>query len=353
MVEWTSDVTAPDDLADVVHARDRRGRRRRRAVLGTLAVLAVFGVVAGLTVFWRTPTVEDRLVPAAPPRGTDAGASPVDVGWLPDGFGEPTAELVAPDAWVLSATGTDEPVSLLVYVSPVEPPKRGGPGRVGSVEVNGVTASTYSVPPHEVGAPPYGTVGPDADGPIEELTFRREPGQWIRIYAHLAGGTKDMGVTGDDVRRIAEKLVDRERRIPNLVSLSGAPGLQIATSSYNTLTGAKVAYIRAGQPVRRLKWNRYGPVSATTPTVEITIGDAFAARMAAGYEAGDPIRRTVAAGGQTVQLITNRLEGRNTALVTFADGQAAAVSVRGMTDGELVRLASGVTPGPDYRPIRR
>jgi hypothetical protein len=355
LADWASGVSARSDLAGAVLARDRRKRRRRVLVsaLAAVVLLAAAGVVWGIAP-WRTST--DRLVPASPPRPADtAPPSPVDFGWLPTEFNHVDASLVDLGHWLVTASSTTADTTVELTVSTTAIPQIRGTGKTGTTKVDGATATTYSVPPHEVGAAPYGTTPPDADGATESLTFQRKPGQWIRVFAHLAGGTQKLDVTAHDLRRIAENLVDRERRVPDLVHIANPNGLQMAFSRYNSIFGATVGFMLTSGPPPQKQWILSKSGEKCCTPVMIYLGPRSETEAAAGYSPKDPVLQTMRVGDRTIIRKKRNLDTVwNSAIVRYADGQSAAVLVpKSMSADELMRFAAGITPGADYTPAHR
>ncbi|GAA3392329.1 hypothetical protein [Cryptosporangium minutisporangium] len=357
MVDWASGVSARSDLADAVLARDRRKRRRKVLVSAFAAVvlLASAGVLWAIAP-WRVDNeATDRLVPASPPRPADsAPPSPVDFGWLPTGYDNLEAALVASDSWRLTASNKSAPTEIELTVSSTKIPEIRGTGETGTVEVNGVTATTYSVPPHPVGAAPYGTVPPDADGATESITFERKSGQWIRVYAHLAGGTKSLGLTRDDLLRIADNLVDRERRVPDLLDVADADGLQMAFSRYSEWFGATIGFVLTSGPPAEEQWRVDDSGQKSLTPIMIYLGSPDAVEGFSGYAPRDPVLQTVRVEDRTIIRKESGQRLWKSAVVRYADGQIAVVLVpKTMSDAELMTFASGITPGADFKPAHR
>ena len=217
-----------------------------------------------------------------------------------------------------SSKTADTTVELTVSTTAI--PQIRGTGKTGTTKVDGATATTYSVPPHEVGAAPYGTTPPDADGATESLTFQRKPGQWIRVFAHLAGGTQKLDVTAHDLRRTAENLVDRERRVPDLVHIANPNGLQMAFSRYDSIFGATVGFMLTSGPPPQKQWIlRKSGEKCCTP-VMIYLGPRSETEAAAGYSPKDPVLQTIWVGDRTrcrgpVDRGIHRGEGETPALI--------------------------------------
>ncbi|MFG1922698.1 hypothetical protein [Cryptosporangium sp. NPDC048952] len=352
LADWASGVSARPNLADAVLARGTRRRRRRRVVVSVLAAcVVVAGVVWGSTPWFDEPQAQDRLVPAASPRSAGASGSPVDFTWLPDGFGNPRAEKAGPEGWRLYATGPTEPI--VVTISPTEPEPITGRGKTGTTDVNGITATTYSVPPHAVGAPPYGTTPPDADGGTESLTFQRKPGQWVRIYIHLAGGTMPLGVTGEDLRHIARTLIDRERKAPDLVTFAHLDGMRVAAVNYAEWRGVTVNLVLTSGPPAEEQWLTDDSGTKSLTPVMVYLGGKNM-EIYSGFSTREQPLETRQVGDRTIirQKCYHTLW--NSAVVKYADGQIAVALVpKTMSSDALMTFASGITPGPDYTPVPR
>ncbi|GAA0253207.1 hypothetical protein [Cryptosporangium japonicum] len=348
LTDWAAEVSARPGLAGAVLARNTRARRRRRALLSCVAAVVVLAGAGALWVVapWRTP---DRLVPAAPPRPADsAPPSPVDFGWLPDGFDTEQLDLVPPGVWRLTATSGREPIEVTISDQELTPTR--GTGRTGTVDVNGVTATTYSVPPHEVGAPPYGTNPPDADGATEEITWQRKPGQWVRVHLHFAGGKKPLAATGEELLRVARGLRDTERRVPALVSIADPTGLHVVASQYDEWRGATINLMRGSGKV----WITADSGEKDLTPWMIRLGNADTITGYAGFRDVEPVLETRELPGRTVLRKRSYQALWKTALVRFPENQVAVVLVpKNTSDADLMTLASGVTPGPDYIPVRR
>ena len=176
----------------------------------------------------------------------------------------------------------------------------------------------------------------------------------LRVFAHLAGGTQKLDVTAHDLRRIAENLIDRERRVPDLVHVANPSGLQMAFSRYNSVSGATVGFILTPGPPAEKHWivGKSGQKSFTPIT--IYLGPRSLTEVAAGYSPKDPVLQTARVGDRTIIRKKRNLTVWNSAIVRYADGQSAAVLVpKSMSADELMRFAAGITPGADFTPVHR
>ena len=215
------DAPAPDGLLTAVRARSRRAQRRRRWVAAACtALVLVAGVGVAGAVIDRddnrdTVEVTDSSVPTPPP-------SPVDVGWLPEGFEEPVVRLLGPDAWALESWREDPHSVIDVQVMAGRPALREKPGTVIQIEVDGIPGELYRNLREEVIQPRWGLTPAAAVGPYYELVFERRPGQWIRILGQSIAGP-GRGLTQDDLVAVAESLEDRARAVPDALRVE-VPG---------------------------------------------------------------------------------------------------------------------------------
>lgn len=255
MDDLADDAPSSDGLLGAVHRRSRTAHRRRVVAGVSAAVaLALAGGASLLTLTGQDDAIE-RLRVATPGPSPDTGSasprpmrtagpapgSPVDVGWLPPGFPEPTVRLLGRSAWGLDTRRDEGLAALQIQVMAVKPAVRTSPGTLSDVDVDGLPGQLYWVPVHDVGAPPYGNTPPEAEGPYAELTFARKPGQWIRIVIQNSAGAVDLGVTKEDLIRIGDSLVDEDRPVPDAIRITTMPtGLAWSTltnDDYRTSAG--------------------------------------------------------------------------------------------------------------------
>ncbi|GAA0224961.1 hypothetical protein [Cryptosporangium japonicum] len=221
MAHRASFAPGADGLMTAVLERGRR-QRRRRVIAAVLALVLAGGAGAAFVVHPeenRTLQVTDGSAPWPAP-------APIRPGRLPDGFDEPRVQYLRPGTWAFDAYRTSPRAWLSVDVMTREPELRRGPGERRTVEVDGADATLYWVPPHAFGDREYGTEPPESTGPFAELTYRREPGQWVRIAASNDEGGP-MGLTEADLIGIAENLTDEKQPVADIVRMTLPPGTEV------------------------------------------------------------------------------------------------------------------------------
>ncbi|WP_344647035.1 hypothetical protein [Cryptosporangium japonicum] len=340
----------------------RRVVARRRLVAGVLAAVVV--VLLGTTVAWRTGPADDPVVPAGSPReldarrtdsagdravpagpsgGLDALASPIDLGWLPPGFHPPRAALIAPGIYGLQTERDDPPTTLTVTMPGTEPTRGTAEGTMTSVAVSGKPATVVSVPP-----PPGDQEGVgEIRSAYRLLVLERKPGEWIQVRAGTSG-SDDVDVSVDDLRRIAEGLVDRPRPVADLVRFATLPGgVEPGTVTSDPATGAAVAFVGPGErPPVDPGWT--GVITEYRGTrVWVGVGNIHLLGRPVGFTPGLPVRREIRVEGRRVWLLADRPPDRLGAVVILDGNLGVAVSATGLTDEQLARFAAGIHPGPD------
>ncbi|MFG1924635.1 hypothetical protein [Cryptosporangium sp. NPDC048952] len=340
----------------------RRVTTRRRLVAGVLAAVVV--VLIGMTVAWRTESANDRFVPAGSPRGLDAWrtesatdrsvpagpsrgldalASPIDLGWLPPGFHPPRAALIAPGTYGLQTERDDPSATLTVTMRNTEPTHETVEGTRTSVAVNGKSATVISVPPPPGDQEGVGVVR----SAYRLLIVERKPGRWIQVRADTSS-RDEVDVSVDDLRRIAEGLVDRPRPVADLVRFADLPdGLEPGTVTSDPSTGAAIGFVG---PSDRLSvdpgWS--GVITEDVGTrVWVGVGYIHVLGRSVGFTPGSPVRREIRIDGRRVWLVAGNPPGRPGAVVILDGNLGVAVSATGLTDEQLARFAAGIHPGPD------
>ncbi|MFG1927067.1 hypothetical protein [Cryptosporangium sp. NPDC048952] len=362
MDDLADDAPSAEGLLDAVH---RRGRtvQRRRVVLGVVAVVAVVLVGSSLLTLGGRDEAVERLKVATPgpsavsgsasPRpATDLGKAPspqVDFGWLPDGFPEPTVRLLGPGAWGLDTRRDEGLAALQLQIMAAEPKVRTSPGELTDVDLKGSDGKLYWVPVHAAGDPKWGHTPPEAEGPYAELSFQRQPGQWIRLILQNSAGDVDTGITRDDLVKIATSLVEKERPVPDAIRIGAVPaGLTWGTltnDDYRTGAGFVDADVRPQAVSQEEQPNGHNGSVATSLSVSIFPADALEITLYLPNQ--DPGNVTIP-GGTTV----TKLDGRTSAITTLRSNPKLAVVVSanddlGISDADLTAMAETTEPGPD------
>ncbi|GAA3390616.1 hypothetical protein [Cryptosporangium minutisporangium] len=353
MHEHADDAPPPAGLLDRVHTRRRRARRRRATVLsGALAaVVAAVGISVGVA---RNDPADDRLQVTAPPAESSAPPSPVDVGWLPAGFGEPRAHLYRPGVWMIRASKAGPHAELSIEIGSAKPPTRTSPGAFRRVAVGGITATLYTVPPHPHNSPPF-TRYPEAGGPYAELTFQRTPTQWVRIVAWNGNGAVDMELRDDDLIRIGAGLVDRERATVDLYRFETIPpGLRIcANLTLSSASHAQVAFCDARTATTPSADYPRVTEGWTSPRSSVSVDSSHGPARQAMIEALGLDSKPVRAGDRS-GVIAKQPDGpsdwRWVGYIEVDDGRTVAVEVpdgKLMTERQFTLFVTGISAGKD------
>ena len=232
-------------LMGAVLERGRR-QRRRRLMGGLLALVLVAGAGGVGAALLLHPEENRTLQITDGARKAWPGPAPISPGWLPDGFEKKPIRYLGPQAWGLSYRRANVPAWLLIEVMTPEPEVRAGSGKVSTVDVDGRDARLYWVPDHEPGDPTWGTEFPESLGPFAELTYEREPGQWIKVLAQNSEGGP-LGLTEQDVVKIAENLNDEQQPVPDAVRMELPPGLEVGKATSGSYR-EDVVLVDAGTP---------------------------------------------------------------------------------------------------------
>ncbi|GAA0224053.1 hypothetical protein [Cryptosporangium japonicum] len=177
------------------------------------------------------------------------------------------------------------------------------------------------------------------------LIFERKPGEWIQIRAD-AESRDEVGVSVDDLRRIAERLVDRPRPVADLVRFANLPdGLKPGTVTSDPATGAAVAFVGPSDQVRVYPY--WSGVFTHDEGARVWVGVGNIHELAVGFTPGEPVRREIRVDGRRVWLMAGRPPDRPSAVVILDGNLGVAVSATGLTDEQLARFAAGINPGPD------
>ncbi|GAA0224930.1 hypothetical protein [Cryptosporangium japonicum] len=349
MDDLADDAPSAAGLLDAVHRRGRADRRRR-LIVGTVAVLAA-GVIGGtsvVTVAGRHDTERVQTLQVAMPAGSSRSAppSPVSTGWLPTGFPEPTVRMLGPNAWALDTRRDEGLAALQVQIMSAKPAVRTKPGRLTTIGLAGVEYSLYWVPTHAPGAPPYGTTPPEAEGPYAELTFERRPGQWVRIIVQNSAGDVDLGITEDDLLRIATGLVDEPRALPDAIELGLLPGNVVWGQLKNEDYGVYAGFVDADAPARPVDQNEQpnGHNGSVKTRVRVSVVPEDSLDIS---EFMRPRSTPDPDGDGTV----HQRDGSTTALYRLASNPKLLVVVRVktgfMAPAEMLKVARSVRLGPD------
>ncbi|TQS46868.1 hypothetical protein [Cryptosporangium phraense] len=335
LAECAEDVTEAPGLVSGVHARRRRARRRMVAA----AVVALI-VLAGGILLWPRADDADRLQALDRPSGAVPGA-PVTVGWLPAGFAEPHAHLAGPGAWSIETDRATPIGQLAIQVLSDEPVPRTKPGTLTNITLDGTPATLYTVPQHGAGAPPY-TALPEAEGPYLELIYQRKPGQWIRIVASNKAGDVPLGISEDDLRRVAAGLVDGVTPIEDLVRFRSLPDGVVLSEMSGSARLAEAAFCLPGQAPAQCVSKGPGIVL----TVQLANGFPRPFTDTAGWPA-----KAIRVGDRTVDMRLNPGLGEIEARMELADGVVVSAyrSKRlPLSWDQLARFVAGIDPGDDF-----
>ena len=369
MADLAAEAPSSHDLLAAVHRRGRADRRRRlTTVVAAIAVLAVVGGASVVALVSRDPgdRREQQRLQVATPAGSSETAppSPVDVGWLPDGFPKPSVRLLGPNAWGLDTRREEGLAALQVQIMPAEPDARTEPGTLSPVSVGGAVGSLYWVPTHAPGVPPYGNRPPEAEGPYGELIFQRRPGQWIRIIVQNSAGAVDLGITQADLVRIGTGLVDRERALPDAIRLGLLPGHVVWGQLKNQDYGVWADFVDADLPDRPVDRNEQpnGHNGSVQSQVSVAILPEDALEIAGLGQSGPPptedpdgdglVEREVEPPSIPAEGKVFEQDGRRIALYRLRSNPKLVVYVVakpsfGMADEDLLTVAASVRIGPD------
>lgn len=350
LTERAADIPAAVGLFEAVHRRERRARQRRLALASVVVVLLL---LAGATVAWATQR-DDRLVPTNPPaRGLKAPPSPVSVTWVPAGFTTPQVSLVSRETWSIKSIRRDPLAQLTVRVAPAALKIRTGLGTRRTITINGVKATYYTVPLDLKGAKPYGQTPPPAQRPMAQLTFQRKPGQWVQLDVHNVTGKPNLGVTEQDVRKIAEGLVDRPMPVPDLLRFKSIPaGVAFGSVWDNYGNGAEVQFVDPAEPPEATDVNGGHSTSYRIPFLVQAVSTKDPTLNSSTLGNGAAKVRTIRVDGRDVTLYSPDVWRRQTVVLPFGTGQVLLVSAAsslGLKDQQLARFAFGVQRGKDYR----
>ncbi|GAA3398021.1 hypothetical protein [Cryptosporangium minutisporangium] len=354
-----ADARSPQGLLDAVHRRGRELRRRRMLTgVAAVLVLVVLGGSSAVALVGRDDAPQRLQVATPAGSSSTAPPCPIDVGWLPEGFPKSTVRMLGADAWALDTRREQGLAALQVQVMAARPQERDGPGTLSQVDLNGRSGSLYWVPAHPAGEPKWGNEPPEAEGPYAELIFERKAGQWIRIIVQNSAGDVDLGITQQDLKRIATSLVDRPRLVADAIRLGLLPGDvvwgQVANDEHRTMAGFVDADAPA-QPVSQQEQPNGHNASADTQ-VDVTVYSADAPEIMFFYrprtrEEGLEFRRTHKAPPVPVDGWVLRNEGR-TSLAVPLRGNPRFVVVVSAKDGfvmpvdEMRKVAASVELGP-------
>lgn len=376
LTDLASAAPSPDGLVGAVHDRDHRLRRRRLAVVAVGATLAVTLVGAGaVTLGHRSAENSVQTIQVATPAGDrqKPAPSPVDVGWLPAGFGKSQLIMLGPGAWGIDARrGGDTQLAkgfaaIEIQVMAGKPIERKAPGTLTKIDVGGASGSLYWVPAHAPGIDQYGHTPPEAEGPYAELIYQRKPGQWIRIIAQNSAGDIDMGLTPADLTKIATSLVDRERPLPDVLRLALLPGNvewgRVTNEDYGVyalFTPAATKPRAVGQEDMPNGHNGSvtGPVSVQVLPEDSLEVQAYAPSVSKAATANsvatvEPSPPPIAADGTVY-----RQDGSTAVLYRLRSNPKLVVIVRekdsfGMSDADLRKVAASVRLGRDAAVVAR
>lgn len=369
MDDLAADAPSPDGLLDAVH---RRGRtvHRRRVVVGLAAAVAV-ALVGGLAVTTLTGRDEaiERLQVATPGPSPSEGAgsasprpagraekappAPVDVGWLPSGFPEPTVRMLGPGAWGLDTRREEGLAALQVQVMAAKPAVRTSPGTLSDVDLEGIPGQLYWVPTHPAGAPEWGHSPPEAEGPYAELTFARKPGQWVRIIVQNSAGDVDLGITKEDLAKIATSLVDRDRAVPDAIRVGAVPDGLAWGALTNDEHGVSAGFLDAGADRKAVSQEEQpnghnGSVDTALTVSVIPVDSLDLSVYLPGQERLEPGEEPDIPEGTTV----SRREGVTYAVTRLASNPKLVVVVQakdglGVPEADLRAMAETTELGPD------
>ncbi|SHN46165.1 hypothetical protein [Cryptosporangium aurantiacum] len=358
--ERAEDAPSDTGLLPAVHRRARRDRRRR--LLTGTAVVLVLALIGGAGVLaLNTRDEAPQRLQVATPAGSSATAppSPVDVGWLPDGFPEPTVRLLGPKAWGLDTRREKGHAALQVQIMAVRPQERAGGGTLSRVDVGGTPGSLYWVPTHRAGDPKWGSSPPEAEGPYAELIFERKPGQWIRIIVQNSAGDIDLELSKQDLVDIATALVDRSRPVGDVIRLGLLPGNVVWGQLANDEHGVTAGFVDADAPARRVSQQEQpnGHNENVDTQVNVTVYAANAPEIDFLYppesaEDAAKFRRSGEAPPVPAEGWVVRREGRTLFTAPLAANPKFVVVVDvkdsfGMPVAEMRKVAASVELGPD------
>ncbi|MFG1927063.1 hypothetical protein [Cryptosporangium sp. NPDC048952] len=270
MAHRASFAPSADGLMDAV-LRRRRRQRRRQVIAGVLSLVLLAG--AGAAFVFRPQ--EDQTLQITDGRTDWPGPAPIGVGWLPSGFGEEKVLYLRPGVWGIGAR-RGEPVAawLSVQVMSREPEIRKGTGEVRTVDVNGTDATLYWSPEGEAAS-----AGPELGnpfGPFGELTYQRKPGQWVKVAATV-DTNGPLGVTGDDLVKVAENLTDEQQPVVDVIRMTLPPGTEVGRAVSGPAMLMLVPAGAPSEPVSLAEWpGTYNTESAPAGvrlTVDITRAD--------------------------------------------------------------------------------
>ena len=376
MDDLAADAPSSDGLLDAVHRRGRTAHRRR--VLAGVAAVAAVALVGGLAVTTLTgrdeATERLRVATPGPSPSENAGSAsprpagkapkappaPVGVGWLPGGFPEPTVRMLGPGAWGLDTRRKEGLAALQVQVMAAKPAVRTAPGTLSDVDLAGLPGQLYWVPTHPAGDPRWGHSPPEAEGPYAELTFARKPGQWIRIIIQNSAGDVDLGITQEDLVKIATSLVDQDRAVPDAIRVGALPDGFAWGALTNDEHGVSAGFLDAGAERKAVSQdeqpNGHNGSVPTTLRVSILPVDSLdlsfylpgQERLAPGKEADIPEGTTVSRGDGVTYAVT-RLAS-NPKLVVAVQAQDSLK----IPEANLRALAETTEIGPDavVKPMR-